>query len=106
MKSVLIIGGAGFLGSHLARYFLSQERNVKALNDLSSASYINILEFSPNSMFGFIKQDVRKPLNVLGDDILNVACLASPIQYQSDPVKKLETNVLGMSNVLQLAVKN
>ncbi len=106
MKSALMIGEASFLVSHLAGCFLSQENNVKTLDDLSSVSYTNILEFSPNSMFGFIKQDVRKPLNVLGDDILNVACLASPIQYQSDPVKKLETNVLGMSNVLQLAVEN
>ena len=106
MKSALMIGEASFLGIHLAGCFLSQENNVKTLDDLSSVSYTNILEFLPNSRFELGKQDVRKPLNVFADDILNFDCLGSPIQIQSDPVKKIQTNVLGMSNVLQIAVEN
>ena len=100
---VLITGGAGFLGSNLCRKFLDGGHDVIALDDLSTGTLNNLkdLESSPN--FQFVEWDVRKPYDFSVDLLLNFACPASPIHYQKDPVRTIETNFLGMVNALHLA---
>jgi UDP-glucuronate decarboxylase len=102
---VLITGGAGFLGSNLCRKFLAEGHNVVAMDDLSTGTLDNLrdLETSPN--FEFVEWDVRKPYDFSIDLLLNFACPASPIHYQRDPVRTIETNFLGMVNALHLAQK-
>jgi UDP-glucuronate decarboxylase len=102
---VLITGGAGFLGSHLSKLFLESGHEVLAFDDLSTGSIENISEFDSDPRFQFIRGDVRDSLTIESDLILNFACPASPVHYQSDPVKTIETNFLGMANVLKLAKK-
>jgi UDP-glucuronate decarboxylase len=102
---VLITGGAGFLGSNLSRKFLAGGHDVIALDDLSTGTLENLrdLESSPN--FEFVEWDVRQPYDFSVDLLLNFACPASPIHYQKDPVRTIETNFLGMVNALHLARK-
>ena len=100
---VLITGAAGFLGSHLAQKFLDEGHHVTGLDDFTTGNPIHIAALEQNPNFRFIKQDVREPIGGEYDGILNFACPASPIHYQSDPVKTIETNFLGMVNVLRLA---
>lgn len=102
---VLITGGAGFLGSNLCRRFLDGGHHVIALDDLSTGTPDNLkdLESSPN--FQFVEWDVREPYDFSVDLLLNFACPASPIHYQKDPVRTIETNFLGMVNALHLARK-
>jgi UDP-glucuronate decarboxylase len=100
---VLLTGGAGFLGSHLLGKLLDKEHEVLVLDDLSTGSRINIEIFKSNSKFRFVEHDVRLPYKVDVDAILNFACPASPIMYQKDPVRTIETNFLGMINLLHLA---
>jgi UDP-glucuronate decarboxylase len=100
---ILITGGAGFLGSHLTDRFLSRGHSVTVIDDLSTGSLSNLSHLKNNTKFDFINHDVRNSFNIESDLILNFACPASPIHYQSDPVKTLETNVLGMTNVLRCA---
>jgi len=102
---VIISGAAGFLGSHLVEYFLRHGHTVIGLDDLSTGSVANISRNLDHKKFSFIEHDVRNPFNIETDLILNFACPASPIHYQSDPVKTLETNILGITNVLHLAKK-
>ena len=99
----LVTGGAGFLGSHLTESLLKQGHSVVALDDLSTGSLKNLSEFSSNPHFEFVNHDVRDSFDFEIDFILNFACPASPVQYQADPVRTIETNFLGMRNVLQLA---
>lgn len=99
----LVTGAAGFLGSHLTESLLEQGHSVVALDDLSTGSLNNLSEFSSNPHFEFVNHDVRDSFDFEIDFILNFACPASPIQYQADPVRTIETNFLGMRNVLQLA---
>jgi UDP-glucuronate decarboxylase len=100
---ILITGGAGFLGSHLTDRFLSRGHSVTVLDDLSTGSSSNLSHLKSNPKFDFVNHDVRNSFSIESDLILNFACPASPIHYQSDPVKTLETNVLGMTNVLRCA---
>lgn len=100
---VLITGGAGFLGSHLSEALLSKNHHVIALDDLSTGSLKNISHLSGNKNFTFEKHDVRAPFDFDVDLILNFACPASPVHYQSDPVRTMETNFLGIVNALHLA---
>jgi UDP-glucuronate decarboxylase len=102
---VLITGGAGFLGSNLCSKFLAGGHDVIALDDLSTGTLDNLkaLESTPN--FEFVEWDVRKPYDFPVDLLLNFACPASPIHYQKDPVRTIETNFLGMVNALHLAQK-
>jgi len=103
---VLITGGAGFLGSHLCDYFLAMDYDVVALDDLSTGSLNNISHLMEDRRFTFVNHDVRKPLSLQCDLILNFACPASPIHYQIDPVKTIETNFLGIINMLHLSRAN
>ncbi|MFH0907075.1 MAG: UDP-glucuronic acid decarboxylase family protein [bacterium] len=107
-KTVLITGGAGFIGSHLCEKLLNQGNRVFCLDNLYTGSKNNIKEFLKNKDFIFIKQSVTKPIKINEkiDEIYNLACPASPVHYQKDPVETVRTNVLGAINVLELARKN
>ena len=103
---ILLTGAAGFLGSHLTERLLNENHEVIGVDDFSTGSYQNIERFLGNPNYSFINHDVRDPLQVDIDFILNFACPASPIHYQSDPVRTIETNFLGMINLLHLARKS
>lgn len=100
---VLLTGAAGFLGSHLSQRLIGDGHQVTALDDLSTGSLANIERLKHHPHFKFVEHDVRKPYAVDVDAILNFACPASPIHYQSDPVRTIETNFLGIINLLHLA---
>lgn len=102
---VLITGGAGFLGSNLCRKFLDGGHDVIALDDLSTGTLDNLRDLESLPNFQFVEWDVRKPYDFSVDLLLNFACPASPIHYQKDPVRTIETNFLGMVNSLHLARK-
>jgi len=100
---ILITGGAGFLGSHLSRELLLQNHSVICLDNLHTGRLTNIEDLMVHPNFEFINQDVREPMDFDVEGIFNLACPASPIQYQNDPVRTLRTNVEGAINVLDLA---
>ena len=100
---ILIAGAAGFLGSHLAEKLIALDHNVIGIDDLSTGRLVNLDCILNHERFEFIDHDVRNPLDIEIDAILNFACPASPIHYQSDPVKTIETNFLGVVNLLHLA---
>ena len=103
---ILVTGVAGFLGSHLAERLLSLGHHVIGLDDFSTGSSKNILSFSKDINFTFIEHDVREPISLNCEYILNFACPASPKHYQNDPVRTIETNFLGIINMLHLAKTN
>ena len=103
---ILITGGAGFLGSHLARRLLDEKHEVICLDNLYTGRMKNIQDLRSNSNFKFIHQDVQDSLDLEVEGIFNLACPASPIHYQKDPIRTLRTNVQGAINVLELAHKN
>lgn len=103
---ILITGGAGFLGSHLADKLLQLGNQVIVLDDLSTGSKKNMEPFRKSKNFSFIRHDVREPFLTDVDAILNFACPASPKHYQLDPVRTIETNFLGIINMLHLAKKS
>ncbi|BBI65076.1 hypothetical protein HSBAA_63820 [Vreelandella sulfidaeris] len=104
MKStILVTGGAGFIGSHLCERLLSEENNIICVDNFSSGSKDNILKLLENPRFELIRHDVNFPLYVEVDQIYNLACQASPLHYQNDPVQTVKTNVHGSINLLGLA---
>jgi UDP-glucuronate decarboxylase len=105
LVQLLLTGAAGFLGSHLSNKLIQEGHQVIGMDDLSTGSLKNIDHLLKNPNYEFIKHDVRQPYEVNVDAILNFACPASPIAYQSDPVRTIETNFLGMINLLHLAHK-
>lgn len=100
---VLLTGAAGFLGSHLSEMLVEDGHSVMGLDDLSTGSISNLSSLKDSPAFSFIEGDVRNPIRLEVDAILNFACPASPKQYQLDPVRTIETNFLGMINLLHLA---
>jgi len=100
---VLLTGAAGFLGSHLSMKLIEQKHEVIAIDDLSTGSIKNIKHLLNHPEYSFIEHDVRIPYQAKVDAILNFACPASPVNYQKDPVRTIETNFLGMINLLHLA---
>ena len=100
---VLLTGGVGFLGSHIAEYLLDSGNSIIAIDDLSTGSLENVAKLRSNPDFVFIRHDIREPFFAEVDAILNFACPASPRHYQADPVRTIETNFLGMINMLHLA---
>lgn len=103
---ILITGVAGFLGSHLADFMLNRGHLIIGLDDLSTGSDSNLVELKNHKNFNFYRHDIRNSIFFDVDIVLNFACPASPLHYQNDPVKTLETNVLGMINMLKLAKKS
>ena len=100
---ILLTGAAGFLGSHIAKKLIDNDHEVIGLDDLSTGSIKNIEQLVSNPRYTFIEHDVRIPYQAKVDAILNFACPASPVNYQKDPVRTIETNFLGMINLLHLA---
>jgi UDP-glucuronate decarboxylase len=103
VKKVLVTGGAGFIGSHLCEKLLHLGNEVVCLDSLSSGSVKNIEEFLDHKAFHFVEQDVIDPMEFEVDSIYHLACPASPLQYQSDPIRVLKTTTIGTLNVLELA---
>ena len=102
---ILITGAAGFLGSHLTKRLLTMGHAVIGLDDFSTGSAKNLDSCATDKNFAFVRHDVRNSYEFDVDAILNFACPASPRHYQSDPVRTIETNFLGMVNALHLARK-
>lgn len=102
-KRVLVTGGAGFLGSHLCEQLLSANHEVICLDNFFTGSKDNIAHLMDNNHFECIRHDVSSPLSVEVDEIYNLACPASPVQYQNDPVQTTKTCVHGAINMLDLA---
>jgi UDP-glucuronate decarboxylase len=100
---ILLTGAAGFLGSHLTSKLLESGHEVIGLDDLSTGSLSNLSSALKNDSFTFYEHDVRIPFDIKVDAILNFACPASPKNYQIDPVRTIETNFLGIINMLHLA---
>jgi UDP-glucuronate decarboxylase len=102
-KRVLITGGAGFIGSHLCRRLLAEGCDVLCVDNYFTGSKDNIAEFFAHPHFEAMRHDVTFPLYVEVDEIYNLACPASPIHYQFDPVQTTKTSVHGAINMLGLA---
>lgn len=102
-KRILVTGGAGFLGSHLIDQLLDQGHEVLCLDNLFTGSRRNIEHHFSNPKFEFMRHDVTEPLKVEVDEIYNLACPASPVHYQHDPIQTMKTSVLGAMNILGLS---
>jgi UDP-glucuronate decarboxylase len=102
-KRILVTGGAGFLGSHLCERLLSSGHEVLCVDNFFSSTRSNILHLLDNNKMELIRHDVTFPLYVEVDEIFNLACPASPIHYQFDPVQTTKTSVIGAINMLGLA---
>jgi len=106
-KTILVTGGAGFIGSHLCKRLLNENHTVICLDNLFTGTFKNIEELEKNNNFEFVNHDITKPYyrdNI--DEIYNLACPASPIHYQSNPIKTVKTCTIGVINMLGLAKKN
>jgi UDP-glucuronate decarboxylase len=102
-KRVLVTGGAGFLGSHLCERLLADDREVICVDNFFTGTKENIAHLLPNPKFELLRHDVTFPLFVEVDEIYNLACPASPVHYQFDPVQTTKTSVHGAINMLGLA---
>jgi len=102
-KRILVTGGAGFLGSHLCEYLLNDGQEVICVDNFFTGTRDNILHLLKNPRFEVLRHDVTFPLYVEVDEIYNLACPASPIHYQHDPVQTTKTSVHGAINMLGLA---
>lgn len=103
MKRILVSGGAGFLGSHLCDKLLAEGHEVLCVDNFFTGSRRNIYHLLDNKRFELLRHDVTHPLYVEVDEIYNLACPASPIHYQFDPVQTTKTSVIGAMNMLGLA---
>lgn len=102
-KRILVTGGAGFLGSHLCERLLQQGHDVLCVDNFFSSTRHNVEQLLDNRRFELLRHDVTFPLYVEVDEIYNLACPASPIHYQFDPVQTTKTSVIGAINMLGLA---
>lgn len=100
---ILVTGGAGFVGSHLCDRLLARGDRVTCLDNLYTGSRDNIAHLMDNDRFTFVEHDVNEPYEIEVDQIFNMACPASPVHYQYDPVMTVRTNVMGAINMLELA---
>ena len=103
MKKILVTGGAGFLGSHLCDTLVERGEYVICVDNFYTGSRSNISHLMERENFEMIRHDVTFPLVLEVDEIFNMACPASPVSYQSDPVQTVKTNVHGAINMLGLA---
>lgn len=102
-KRILVTGGAGFLGSHLCKRLLNEGNEIICLDNLMTGRKENIIELLENPFFEFIRHDITEPISLEVDEIYNLACPASPPHYQFNPVKTMQTSVMGAINMLELA---
>ena len=102
-QTILVTGGGGFIGSHLCELLLSRRNDVICLDNFFTGSKNNIRHLLSNPSFELIRHDVTIPIELEVDAIYNLACPASPIHYQHDPVQTIRTNILGAMNMLELA---
>ena len=100
---ILVTGGAGFIGSHLCESLLDQGHEVLCLDNFLTSSKRNISPLFQNPSFELIRHDVTQPILLEADQIYNLACPASPVHYQCNPVKTVKTNVMGAINMLGMA---
>ena len=105
-KNVIVTGGAGFVGSHLVKVLLEQGNSVTCVDNYCTGSAENIRKYLDFKNFRMIKHDVCDPLKVEADQIYHLACPASPVHYQEDHIKTLQTSILGVMNFLKLAAEN
>tara|TARA_B100000929_G_scaffold188682_1_gene149415 strand:+ start:14721 stop:15665 length:945 start_codon:yes stop_codon:yes gene_type:complete len=103
LKRILVTGGAGFIGSHLCKQLLKEGHEVLCLDNYFTGSKENILELLSNPYFELIRHDVTEPFYAEVDEIYNLACPASPVHYQYNPIKTIKTSVMGAINMLGLA---
>lgn len=104
-KRILIAGGAGFVGSHLCERLLLDDHAVLCVDDFSTGAAENIAHLRSSPRFQVLCHDVTQALDAEVDEIYNLACPASPVHYQADPLRTLRTSVLGAMNLLELARK-
>lgn len=102
-KQILVTGGAGFLGSHICERLLSEGHEIICVDNFFTGKKRNIVHLMDNPYFEVIRHDINFPLSVEVDEIYNLACPASPIYYQFDPVQTTKTSVMGVINMLDLA---
>ncbi|MEI6886029.1 MAG: UDP-glucuronic acid decarboxylase family protein [Bacteroidota bacterium] len=102
-KKVLVTGGAGFLGSHLCEKLLNQGHEVVCLDNYFTGQKQNVVHLLKNPFFELIRHDVTMPFFIEVDEIYNLACPASPVHYQYNPIKTVKTSVMGAINMLGLA---
>ena len=102
-KRIMITGGAGFLGSHLCEHLLKEDHDVLCVDNFFTGTKDNIFHLLDNPYFEVIRHDITFPLYLEVDEIYNLACPASPIHYQFDPVQTTKTSVHGAINMLGLA---
>ena len=103
MKRILITGGAGFLGSHLCERLFKEGHDILCLDNFYTGSKDNIAHLMGSPHFEVIRHDITNPVYLEVDEIYNLACPASPVHYQSNPIKTIKTNVMGAINVLGIA---
>lgn len=102
-KRILVTGGAGFIGSHLCDRLIEQGHEVICLDNFYTGSKQNIIHLLGNPRFELVRHDITDPYRIEVDEIYNLACPASPVHYQNNPIKTIKTNVLGTINMLGLA---
>jgi len=103
MKRILITGGAGFIGSHLCERLLNEGNEIICLDNLLTGHKSNIAHLLGNPYFEFVRHDIIQPYFAEIDEIYNLACPASPVQYQLNPIETIKTSVIGAVNMLELA---
>ena len=104
MNQILVTGGAGFIGNHLCRELLKNENNyIICLDNMYTGSFDNIKDLLKNDRFEFIRHDVTEKIYLEVNEIYHLACPASPVHYQNNPIKTTKTNILGTMNMLGLS---
>jgi UDP-glucuronate decarboxylase len=102
-KRILVTGGAGFIGSHLCARLLAEKHEVICLDNYFTGSKSNVIDLLSNPKFEIVRHDIINPYVIEVDEIYNLACPASPVHYQYNPIKTIKTSVMGIINMLGLA---
>ena len=104
-RRILVAGGAGFLGSHLCERLLNEGQSVVCVDNLTTGRMENLRHLLNFDAFSFVRHDIVEPLDLPVDEIYNLACPASPVHYQADPIRTMKTSVIGSLNLLELAAR-